>query len=87
MKDYDMSVLYHPGKANVVIDTLIRLPMGSVSHVEDGKKKLVQVVHQLTRLGFSLVDLAEASVWVQNSSKSSLVFEVKEKQDRDPNFS
>src|SRR5688572_26991763 len=35
LKDYDMSVLYHPAKANVVADALSRLSMGSVSHIED----------------------------------------------------
>ena len=50
LKDYDMSVLYHSGKANVVADTLSRLSMGSVSHLENDKKKLVQQVHQLSRL-------------------------------------
>ena len=41
LKDYDMSVLYHPGKANVVADALSRLSMNSVSHVEDEKKELL----------------------------------------------
>ena len=40
LKDYDMSVLYHLGKANVVADALSRLSMGSISHVEDSKKKI-----------------------------------------------
>ena len=30
LKDYDMSVLYHPDKANVVADSLSRMNMGSV---------------------------------------------------------
>ena len=34
LKEYDMSVHYHPGKANVVEDSLSRLSMGSVAHVE-----------------------------------------------------
>ena len=38
LKNYDMSVLYHPGKANVVADALSRLSMGSVAHVENDKK-------------------------------------------------
>ncbi|WMV49802.1 hypothetical protein MTR67_043187, partial [Solanum verrucosum] len=35
--DYDMSVLYHPKKANMVADALSRLSMGSVAHIEDDK--------------------------------------------------
>ena len=40
LKDYDMSVMYHPSNANVVADALSRMSIGSVTHVEDGKKKL-----------------------------------------------
>ena len=35
LKDYDMSVLYYPGKANVVADVLSRMTIGSVFYVED----------------------------------------------------
>ena len=38
LKDYDISVLYHPSKANVVADALSRFSMGSVAHVEDDTK-------------------------------------------------
>ena len=50
-KYYDMSVLYHPVKANVVMDSLSRMTMGIVSHIEEGKKDLVKDVHRLARLG------------------------------------
>ncbi|PHT51734.1 hypothetical protein CQW23_06196 [Capsicum baccatum] len=70
-----MSILYNPGKANVVDDALSRLSMSSVDHVENDKKKLVQEVHQLSRLGVHLVDSAEGSMWVQISSALSLVSE------------
>lgn len=86
MKYYDMSILYHPGKANVVADALSKMSMGSVAHVEDGKKNLAQEVHQLTRIGVYLVDSVEGSVWVQSSFESSLVFEVNKKFDRDPSL-
>ena len=68
MKDYDMSVLYHPGKANVVADALSRLSMSSVSYIEDSKKKLAQEIHQLAILGVRLVDSSEGGVCVQDSS-------------------
>ena len=38
LKYYDMSVLYSPGKANVVTDDLSCMSMGSASYVEDEKK-------------------------------------------------
>src|SRR5688500_17900104 len=56
LKDYDKSVLYHPGKANVVAEALSRLSIGSMSHVEDCNKELVRDVHRLAHLGVRLVD-------------------------------
>ena len=46
LKDYDMSVLYHLGKANVVVYALTRMTMGSVSHVDVEKKELLKDVHR-----------------------------------------
>ena len=54
LKDYDMNLHYHPGKANVVADALSRMRMGSTTHVEDDKKVLVKNIHRLARLGVKL---------------------------------
>ncbi|KAF3658765.1 hypothetical protein FXO38_13007 [Capsicum annuum] len=59
LKDYDMSVLYLAGKANILTGALSRLSMGSVAHIENDKKKLVQEVHHMARLGVQLVDSAK----------------------------
>ena len=84
VKNYDISVHYHPGKANVVADALSILYMGSVAHVEEERKELVKDVHRLARLGFRLMSISDIGVTVQNGAESSLVVEVKEKQDSDP---
>ena len=44
-----MSVHYHHGKANVVANSLCRLSIGSVDHVEKEIKELVKDVHRLAR--------------------------------------
>ena len=49
LKDYDMSVHYKPAKANVVANSLCRLSIGSVAHVEKEIKELVKDVHRLAR--------------------------------------
>ncbi|KAF3666398.1 hypothetical protein FXO38_09090 [Capsicum annuum] len=41
LKDYNMSLHYHPGKASVVPDALSRLSMGSLSHVDEEKHSLM----------------------------------------------
>ncbi|XP_069150528.1 uncharacterized protein [Solanum lycopersicum] len=84
LKDYDMNVHYHPGKANVVADALSRMGMGSTAHVEDEKKELVKEVHRLARLGVRLVDSTSGGVSVHPSFESSLIVEVKKGQHLDP---
>ncbi|KAH0706582.1 hypothetical protein KY289_011658 [Solanum tuberosum] len=84
LKDYDMSVLYHPGKANVVVDAISRMSMGSVARVEDEKKELVRDVHRLARLGVQLVDSTKGRFMVYHNSQSSFVVDVNSKQHLDP---
>ncbi|KAH0715889.1 hypothetical protein KY284_008794 [Solanum tuberosum] len=62
LKDYDMSILYHPGKSNVVADALSRLSMGSTAHVEEENRELAKDVHRLARLGVRLMDSTEGGV-------------------------
>lgn len=64
-----MSILYHPGKVNMVIDAPSPLPNGMVSHVEEDKNELVCSVHRLARLGVWLVDSNEGGFIVHNISK------------------
>ncbi|WMV33499.1 hypothetical protein MTR67_026884 [Solanum verrucosum] len=68
LKDYDISVLYHPGKANVVADAFSRL----------------SDVHRLAQLGVQLVDSTKGGVMVNNGSELSFVADVKAKQCLDP---
>ena len=39
LKDYDCTIEYHPGKANVVADTLSRKACSSVAHLQIGPMK------------------------------------------------
>ena len=74
---------YNLGKANVLFDAIIRLSMGSVAHVEEKRKELLKDFHTLALLGVCLMIIADNGVTVQNREESSLVVEVKEKQESD----
>ena len=78
-----MSVLYHPGKANVVADALGQMTMGSVYHIEEVKKDLMKNVHRLARLGVRLEDSPNGGFMFHHDSESSFVVEVKSKQHLD----
>ena len=84
LKNYDMSVHYHPDKANVVAVTLSRLSLGTVAQVQKESKDLVKDVHKLSRFGVCLMSLSYNGVTVHNGEEPSLVVQVKEKQDSDP---
>ena len=83
LKDYDMSVLYHPEKANVVADALSRMNMGSVSYIDEAKKDLAKEVHRRARLVVSLEGYPNWGAIVHHNSESSLVVEVKSKKHLD----
>ena len=68
----------------MVVDSLSRVSMGSVTHVEYDKKEIVNEVHRLAWLGVRLEDSLNDSVMVLHKFESSLVVGVKSKQHLDP---
>ena len=51
LEDYDCSILYHPGKANVVADALSRKSSGSLAHISTERKALVRELYELIDQG------------------------------------
>lgn len=68
------------------MDALSLLSMGSVAHTEENEKEFVQYVHRLDQLDVHLVDSTKGAVLDHNSSESSFVVDVKDKQVLVPNF-
>ena len=83
LNDYDVSVLYHPVKCNVVADALSRMTMDSVCHIDEPKKYVVKDIHRLARLDVRLEDSSGGGFMVHNNSESSWIVEVKSKQHLD----
>ena len=59
-----MTILYHPGKANVVVNALSRMIMGS-----EAKKDLVKDVHRLARSGVRLEESFNGGFMVHHTSE------------------
>ena len=73
LNNYDMSIIYHYNKANVVVDYLRMLSMGSTSHVEEENMEFTKYLHRLARLGVRLMNSTEGGIEVTNGAESSLV--------------
>ena len=65
LKDYDVNILYHPGKANVVADALSRLSMGNLVHLPWVQQEIVRDVHRLASLGVRLLESEDGGIVVQ----------------------
>lgn len=86
LKDYDCTILYHPGKANVVIDALSRKGMGSLAHITEARRPLARKIHQLEGKGvtFGIQEPNLLVAYVQ--LKSTVVEMIKRSQGKDPSL-
>ena len=83
LKDYDCTILYHPGKANVVTDALSRKSMGSLSHVSVHQRPLVKEIRECFNNGVMLSISETGEMVAHLRVRSSLVDEVKQLQHGD----
>ena len=54
LKDYDSSILYHQGKANVVADALSRKSVGSLAYISLERRLIIKELHELIEHGLQL---------------------------------
>ncbi|WRX25513.1 Reverse transcriptase domain - like 10 [Theobroma cacao] len=54
LKDYDCTILYHPGKANVVANALSQKPMESLAHISIDRRFFIREVLSLGDMGVHL---------------------------------
>ena len=83
LKDYDCSILYHPGKANVVADALSRKSSGSLAHISTERRSLVKELHGLIDQGLQW-KVTKKCLVAQFRVRSVYLDRVKAAQRRDP---
>ena len=81
MKEYDITVLYHPGKANVVADALSRKAgsMGSLAHLQVSRCPLARELKTLANDFMRLEVLEKREFLACVEARSSFLDEIKGK--------
>ena len=82
LKDYDITILYHPGKANVVADALSRKAgsMGSLAHLQVSRRPLAREVQTLAN-DFMRLEVNEKGGFLSCvEARSSFLDKIKGKQ-------
>ena len=82
LKDYDITILYHPGKANILKDTLSRKPgsMGSLAHLQVSRRPLAREVQTLANDFMRLEVNEKRGFLAYVEARSSFIDKIKGKQ-------
>ena len=85
LKDYDITILYHPGKANVVADALSRKAesMGSLAHLQVSRRPLAREVQTLANDLMRLKVNEKGGFLACVEARSSFLDKIKGKQFND----
>ncbi|XP_075099030.1 uncharacterized protein LOC142175921 [Nicotiana tabacum] len=86
LKDYDCSILSHPGKANVVVDVWSRKSIGSLAHISLTKRLLAKDIQRLEGAGIKFSVRDSKALLACAHAKSSLVERIKATQYEDERF-
>ena len=82
LKDYDITILYHPEKANVVADVLSRKAgsMESLAHLQVSRRPLAREVQILANDFMRLEVLEKGGILAGGEARSSFLDQIKGKQ-------
>ena len=76
LKYYEIDILYHPSKENVIVDALSHKIMANTYGKFVVKQVITKDLFQLEILGVNLLESPHEEVIMQNAAESSLVVEV-----------
>jgi hypothetical protein len=74
LKDYDCTIQYHPGKANIVTDALSRKSSGNLAYIQKVRRPLIREMHELVDEGV-IFDLNKARVMIAHFQVKSNLFD------------
>ena len=82
LKDYDITILYYPGKANVVADALSRKAgsMGSLDHLQFSRRPLAREIQTLANDFMRLEVNEKGGFLAYMEARSSFLDKIKGKQ-------
>ena len=85
LKDYDITILYHPGKANVVADALSRKAgsIGSLAHLQASIRPLAREVQTLANDLMRLEVNERGGLFASVEARSSFLDKIKGRQSDD----
>lgn len=83
LKDYDCTILYHPGKANVVADALSRKSMGSLAHLTAIKRPIVKEFQEIVESGVQFAIDHSRTLLAHMKIRSTLIDDIKQAQSQD----
>lgn len=83
IENYDCNILYHPSKANVVADTLIRKSIGSLAHIAEVRRPSIRELQELEVSGVCLEISKSGAFLAHIRAKSFLSDQIRESQMED----
>ena len=84
LKDYDVDILHHPGKENVVAHALSHMSMGRLTDIQRERRNMVREIQRLSSLRVRLANSEDSGVSIREVAESSIIDELKRHQCKDP---
>ncbi|WMV38449.1 hypothetical protein MTR67_031834 [Solanum verrucosum] len=85
LKDYDVTIQYHPGKANVPVDALSRkgVSLGSLAYLSVSKRPLAKKIQTLESKFMQLSISKKGGVLASIEVRATFIEEIRDKQFED----